>query len=55
MSPVREYADKVERVHSLMESQGFNEEHIGAIVAGLRPGNVDSVLETLEGWEREDA
>lgn len=54
MTPVQLYEQKRQRVKQSMEDLGFTDLHVDQIMAGLKPGNIDDVLATLEQFERED-
>ena len=47
MTPVQSFEAKRQRVKQSMKDLGFTELQIQQIMTGLKPGNVDSVIETL--------
>lgn len=55
MTPVQQYEQKRQRVKRSMEDLGFTDVQVNQIMAGLKPGNIDEVISTLEQYEREDA
>ena len=52
-TPLHVYEAKRQQIRERMEILGFPEEYTRIILATVRPGNVDGLLETLEQWIKE--
>jgi len=54
MTPVQSYERKRQQVKQSMEELGFTDWQVEQILAGLRPGNIDDVMDTLDLYQNED-